>query len=78
MWAFEAPAKAGCDYQQFSTNHTSRRRVKNRKGARQLLAVMEVTLGLAFGSASAKNAVTGWHTDVESALPGSVHGECSQ
>jgi hypothetical protein len=48
------------------------------KGARQFLAVMGATLGLTFGSRSAKNAVTGWHTDMESALPGSVHGECSQ
>src|ERR1700719_200675 len=36
--------------------------------ARQLLPVVGVTLGLAFGSASASNAVTDWHTNMESAV----------
>lgn len=37
-------------------------------GARQLFPVMGLTLGLAFGSASAENAVTDWHTNMESAV----------
>jgi hypothetical protein len=38
-------------------------------GARQLFLVMGVTLGLAFGSpARAENAVTDWHTNMESAV----------
>lgn len=36
--------------------------------ARQIFPIMGVTLGLAFGSASASNAVTDWHTNMESAV----------
>lgn len=37
-------------------------------GARQLFPIMGATLGLAFGSASANNAVADWHTNMESAV----------